>query len=193
MEVLRVSKVRRLPVLDGDRLVGIVTDRDLHMASPSYATTLSKYEANYLLQKIQVREIMSTNLFTIPQSATIEEVALLMYKQKVGGVPVVDDDNPARLVGIITETDIFKLLVDLMGLPEGKVRITATFTDRLGMLAEVGTVFKDLGQNITSLAIINEANDVREIVLRGNFEKTDQIKEKMQERGLLVTDIAYIS
>jgi acetoin utilization protein AcuB len=193
MEVMRVSNVRRLPVVDNGRLVGIVTSRDLHMASPSPATTLSKYEANYLLRKITVGEIMSANLLTVKAKATIEEVALLMYKNKIGAIPVVDDDNPEKLVGIITETDIFKLLVDVMGLPEGKTRITATFHDRLGMLADVGMVFKNLGENITSFAIINEEGDQREIVIRGDFVNTDEIKAQMETRGFKVTNIANIS
>jgi acetoin utilization protein AcuB len=194
MEVMRVSNVKRLPIVDGnDRLVGIVTSRDLHMASPSPVTTLSKYEANYLLQKITVGEVMSGNLLTVKAKATIEEVALLMYKNKIGAIPVVEDDDPGKLVGIITETDIFKILVDVMGLPEGKTRITATFHDRMGMLADVGAIFKELGQNITSFAIVNEEGDSREIVIRGDFVNIDEIKSRMRERGFAVTNVTHIN
>ncbi len=133
MEVMRASKVRRLPIVDGGRLVGIITDRDLDQAAPSYATTLSKFEANYLLTKMKVSEIMTKEVFTIKDSATIEEVALLMYKNRIGGVPVVAENEPQKIVGIITETDIFKLLVDVMGLPTGKIRITATFKERASL------------------------------------------------------------
>ena len=196
MEVMRISKIRRLPIVDKDKLVGIVTDRDLHMASPSYASTLSKFEANYLLTKMKVSEIMTKNVLTVKESATIEEVALIMYKNKIGGVPVVANDDPQKLVGIITETDIFKILVDMMGLPKGKIRITATFKDRLGMLADIGMVFKNLDQNITSFAILDddeEEADLREIVIRGDFDNTDEIKEKLEEIGFKVIDITKIS
>lgn len=197
MEVMKASKVRRLPVVDKDNnLVGIVTDRDLHVASPSYATTLSKFEANYLLTKMHVSEIMTKNIFTVREGATIEEVALLMYKNKIGGIPVVADNDPKKLVGIITETDIFKILVDVMGLPTGKVRITATFKDRMGLLAEIGTIFKNLNQNITSFAIIDahaENSETREIVIRGDFEKTDEITKKLEEIGFKVIDVTKIA
>ena len=197
MEVMRVSKIRRLPVIDKDnKLVGIVTDRDLHMASPSYASTLSKFEANYLLTKMKVSEIMSKEVFTVKESATIEEVALIMYKNKIGGVPVVAEDDSKRLVGIITETDIFKILVDMMGLPKGKIRITATFKDKMGMLADIGMVFKNLNQNITSFAILDDVSDeadLREIVIRGDFDNTDEIKAKLEEIGFTVIDITKIS
>ena len=193
MEVMRVSNVRRLPVLDNGRLAGIVTSRDLHLASPSFATTLSKHEANYLLKKMTVSEIMATNPMTVKAGATIEEVALLMYKNKIGGVPVVDDGDPKKLVGIITETDIFKILVDMMDLPEGKVRITAVFSDRLGMLAEVGLIFKNLNQNITSFAIVREEGDQREMIIRGDFDNTDEIKARMEEAGFTITDVTRIA
>ena len=192
MEIMRASNIRRLPVLDNGRLTGIVTSHDLHLAAPSFATTLSKHEAYYLLQKMKVSEIMTTNLFTVKTSATIEEVALLMYKNKIGGVPVVDENDPKKLLGIITETDIFKLLVDVMGLPEGKTRITATFRDRLGLLADVGMIFKNLNQNITSFAIVSEEGDQREIVIRGDFANTDEIKAKMEEVGFTIINITHI-
>ena len=196
MEVMRASKIRRLPIVDNDKLVGIITDSDLDQAAPSYATTLSKFEANYLLTKMKVSEIMTKDVFTVKDSATIEEVALLMYKHKIGGVPVVAKDDPKKLVGIITETDIFKILVDVMGLPTGKIRITATFKDRLGMLADIGMVFKNLNQNITSFAIIDadsEEPGLREILIRGDFDNTEEIKAKLEEIGFTVTDITEIN
>lgn len=196
MELMRVSKIRRLPVVDKDRLLGILTDSDINQAAPSCATTLSKHEANYLLTKMKVNEIMTKHILTVKESATIEEVALLMYKNKIGGVPVVADDDPQKIVGIITETDIFKIFVDMMGLPKGKVRITASFKDKMGLLADIGMIFKNLNQNITSFAILDDDadnSDDRELLIRGDFDNTDEIKEKLEEIGFTVIDITKIS
>ncbi len=193
MEVMRVSKVRRLPVVDkDDKVVGIVTDKNLHVAAPSLATTLSKHEANYLLTKIKISEIMTKNVITVTSGSTIEEVALLMYKNKIGGIPVVDNET-SKIAGIITETDIFKILVDVMGLPEGKTRITVTFKDRVGLLADIGLIFKELNENITSFAIVDTDGGNKEMVIRGDFKHLEEIKDKMEKSGFSVIDITRIS
>lgn len=194
MEVMRASKVRRLPVVDkNNKLVGIVTDKDLYAAAPSLVSTLSKYEANYLLTKMLVKEIMTQEVITAKESLTIEEVALLMYKNKIGGVPIVSDQDPQKLVGIITETDIFKILVNVMGLPDGKTRITVNFKDRPGVLADIGNIFKNINKNISSFAIMDDGTEGgKEIVLRGEFDNTDEIKQQLEDYGFTVTDITKI-
>jgi CBS domain-containing protein len=102
-----VSHIRRLPVVDRGRLVGIVTLGDVREAQPSHATTLSIYELNYLLSNLTVDEIMTRNPLTISPDAMIREAALVMLQHKIGGLPVMED---SRLVGIITESDIFRVL-----------------------------------------------------------------------------------
>ncbi len=192
MEVMRVSQVRRLPVVEGEILVGIVTDRDLNSAAPSIASTLSKYEANYLLTKMKISEIMTKKLFTITPNATIEEVALIMYKNKIGGVPVVEEGSN-KLAGIITETDIFKILVDVMGLPKGTTRVTICVVDLKGILAEIGTIFKELDLNISSLAILDgDKPGEKEMVIRGEFGDTEVIKKALEEKAFKVIDITKI-
>jgi CBS domain-containing protein len=103
------KRVRRLPVVKNDRLVGIVTLGDVRGAEPSGATSLSIWEVNYLLSKLKIEEIMSRNLLTISSNATIGQAAELMLEQKVSGLPVVDEKK--QLVGIITESDIFRMVV----------------------------------------------------------------------------------
>ena len=108
-EILRKYKIRRLPVMKEGQLVGIVTRGDLRGAQPSEATTLSIWELNYLLAKLKIKEIMTPDPITIRDDATISDAAQLMIDYKVSGLPVVDKDG--NLVGMITESDIFRLVV----------------------------------------------------------------------------------
>ena len=106
--LMREHKIRRLPVVNKGKLVGIVTLGDIREARPSDATTLSVYELNYLLDQVTAKEFMTHDPITISLNATIGEAARLMVEHKIGGLPVVEDDE---LVGIITETDFCRLLM----------------------------------------------------------------------------------
>lgn len=117
--LMKKHNFRRLPVVDDGKLVGFLSDSDLMRVAPSPATTLSRYEINSLLAKICVRDIMKKDVVSVNVDATIEEAALIMYKNKIGGMPVVS--NMGAVVGVITETDIFKTFVDVMGLADGKL------------------------------------------------------------------------
>jgi CBS domain-containing protein len=107
--LMKQRKVRRLPVLRHGKLVGIVTLGDLREASPSDATSLSVWEINYLLAKLTVEKVMTPNPLTVNADTTVKEAANLMMKHKLSGLPVVDDNG--KLVGIITESDIFRMVV----------------------------------------------------------------------------------
>jgi len=107
-KLMRDRRVRRLVVVEDGKLLGIVTLGDVQTAEPSSATSLSVFELNYLLAKLTIDEIMTRNVITVPSTATVRDAARLMLDNKIGGLPVMDG---ARLVGIITESDIFRLLV----------------------------------------------------------------------------------
>jgi CBS domain-containing protein len=102
-------KIRRLPVIENGRLVGIVTLGDVREAEPSSATSLSIWEVNYLLAKLKIGEIMTSKPITIAAEETIGEAARLMLEKKVSGLPVIDEKQ--HVIGIITESDIFRLVV----------------------------------------------------------------------------------
>jgi acetoin utilization protein AcuB len=188
---MRANKFRRLPIVDDGRLVGIVTDRDLREVSASPATTLSIFELNYLLAKMKVKDIMKRNVITISAEATIEEAALSMYEHRIGGLVVIDDTG--GVAGVLTETDIFKSFVDIMGLAEGKTRLTIEVEeDQIGILHEITGVFKDLGINIGSLASYTQPDGKFEIIIRAPVDDAAVLTERLAAKGYPVQHIAQI-
>ena len=112
LNLMREKGIRRIPVVDkGGRLKGIVSDRDLLHASPSDATSLNVWELNYLLSKVTLRDVMTKSVITVEGDSRIRETARIMVDKKIHGLPVMDGDT---MVGIITETDLFKVLVELL-------------------------------------------------------------------------------
>ena len=149
MRIMRREKIRRLPILnDAGDLVGIVSDRDLLAASPSKATTLSKYEVGYLVSKIPLKDVMTRDVITVQEDTPVEEVARIMADNKIGGVPVMRGDT---MVGIITETDLFKVFLEVLGAREQGLRVTIQTCDCKGVLAELTGAISKLGGNIVSL------------------------------------------
>jgi len=138
LDLMRENKVRRLPVLDKGKLVGIVTDRDLCEVSPSPATSLSIFELNYLLARTKISEIIKKQrLITIEPDAYLEEAALIMRDNQIGAIPVVEK---GKLVGIITESDIFDAFIELMGLREPGMRLELELEDEPGMLIKAAEI-----------------------------------------------------
>jgi acetoin utilization protein AcuB len=112
IKIMRDNKVRRLPILnDKGALVGIVSERDLLFASPSPATSLSIYELHYLMSRITVADVMTTEVITVTEDTPLQEAARIMADNKIGGLPV---ERKGELVGIITETDLFKIFLELL-------------------------------------------------------------------------------
>ncbi len=181
-ELMRQHQITRLLVLRDDHLVGIVTKEDLLKVSPSTATTLSVWELNYVLSKLVIKEAMTRNPLSIDAEATIEEAALLMQKNNVSSLPVL---AAGRLVGIITESDIFRAFVDLMGLSRVGIRITIDLEDRIGIVAELTELLKQEGVNIISLAIFHRHDTGGELVLRLNQLKPE-ILTKLEQAGYKV-------
>ena len=178
--LMKKHNFRRLPVVDDGKLVGFLSDSDLMRVAPSPATTLSRYEINSLLAKICVRDIMKKDVVSVNVGATIEEAALIMYKNKIGGMPVVS--NMGAVVGVITETDIFKTFVDVMGLADGKTRITLEVTDKIGVVKDIAEIFGQAGVSIDSLITCKKEDNKYEIVIRGDITNIDDIKAKLEAK-----------
>ncbi len=164
MRLLRENKIRRLPVVYEGKIVGIVTEKDLLSASPSSATTLDIWEINYLLSKITVDEIMTRNVVTVRDDVPLEEAAKIMAERKIGALPVLDENG--RLVGIITETDIFKTFVDMLGANTGGVRYTFEVPDKPGIIYEIAKRVHDCGGNIIAISSYPERRGFYKVVIK---------------------------
>ena len=170
-------------------VVGIITDKDVRMASPSEASTLSRYEASYLLSRIKVKDVMTHNVKTVYQTADLADVASLMYQDQINSVPVLDEEN--NLCGIVTDTDVFRALVDIFGLGQYATRITIDASDKPGVLAEVAKMFADQGINILS-CVTSETKrpGEKEMTITADLSQVGMgIIEEIREAGFNVTNI----
>lgn len=149
LALFKKERIRRAPVAENSKIVGIVSDKDLLNASPSPATSLSVWEVNYLVSKLHVDEVMTRNVITVSEDTPVEEAARIMVDNKIGGLPVVREE---QIVGIITETDLFKVLLELMGARECGVRVTVLVNDKHGKLAEITTTLSQAGANFVAFS-----------------------------------------
>ena len=181
--IMKKNKFHRMIIVDGGKLVGYISDRDVMRVAPSPATSLSKFEIRELLDKLKVRDIMQKKVITVSEDATIEEAALIMYNNKVGGLPVISEVG--QVVGIITATDILKTFVNVMGLPEGgKTRITLEVENKVGALAEISKIFADNGINLDSLITCKQEDKKYDIVVRfDNVEHFSKVKSQLENLG----------
>jgi acetoin utilization protein AcuB len=149
LKMMRDHSIRRLPVIDSaGRLIGIVSDKDLLHAEPSPATSLSIWEITYLLGRITVEQVMTRNVLTVGPTTPLEDAAQIMVDRKIGGLPVVDAD---QVVGVVTETDIFRVFAILLGANERGTGVTATAIDRPGLLADLTGATARAGGDIISI------------------------------------------
>ena len=149
-KILKENRIRRLPVVDAEgRLIGIVSDRDIKEASPSKATTLDMHELYYLLSEIKVKDIMTRDPFTVRAEDTVETVALNMIEKRIGGLPVIDDGG--KLVGIISDSDVFKVLITITGVRHGGVQFAFELENTPGTLKPIVDTLREHNARIISI------------------------------------------
>lgn len=187
-DLLRKKEIQRLPVLSKDgKLIGIVSDHDLINASPSPATTLSIWEMNYLLAKIKVEDVMTKKVITVDISTPIEQAARIMADNKIGGMPVMDGD---QVVGVITDTDLFKIFLELMGGRTEGVRVTAIVPDVKGELAALTMAISKAGGNFISFGQFDsEIENHKELTFKVADVSIEDLEEVLLPHVTKIKDI----
>ena len=185
-KLLKEHNIRHLPVLEKGKLVGVITDRDLKRASASDATTLEAHELLYLIANIKVREIMTKNPITVPYNYTIEEAAEILLQAKISGMPVVDKDGD--VIGTITQTDLFKVLISLTGVGKKGVQFAFLLEDRAGSIKEVADIIRSYGGRMASiLSSYEKAPEGHRYVYIRMYdvvrEKMPQLKEDLKKKA----------
>ncbi|RMF45620.1 MAG: CBS domain-containing protein [Anaerolineae bacterium] len=175
LDMMKREHIRRTPVVENGKLVGIVSDKDLLNASPSPATSLSVWELNYLLSKVKVRDVMTRDVITVTEDTPIEQAARIMADNKIGGLPVMRGDD---VVGIITETDLFKIFLELMGAREMGVRVTALVPHKTGELAELTAAISKAGGNFMAFGqFAGETPNDRLITFKVDDIELEKVRE----------------
>ncbi len=176
--LFKKEHIRRAPVIKNGKLVGIVSASDLHNASPSPVTSLSVWELNYLLSKVTVNEVMTRKVRTVSEDTPIEEAARIMADYKIGGLPVVND---GKVVGIITETDLFKIFLEFMGAREKGVRVTALIDDKPGQLAKITKAISGAGGNFIAFGQYSGLDpSTRLLTFKVAGLKKEEVKKSIQ-------------
>ncbi len=193
LNLMRQYNIRRLPILNKKgALVGIVSEKDLLYASPSPATSLSVYEVGYLLSKLKVEKVMTRNPVTVDAQVPLEEAAKIMIDNRVGGLPVVEDH---KLVGVITETDIFKVLLEMLAARDTGIRITLKVHDEPGMLSRITGAIAALGGDIITLGTFyGEASEDEEgkLVIKVCGITKEDLTEAIQNIEAEIQDIREV-
>ena len=182
------DKVRRYPVVDKHgKLIGIVTEGDLMNAKPSEATTLSVWEITALLSKITVERVMTEKVITTTEDCPIEEAARIMADNEISALPVMREKS---LVGMITETDIFHILLEMMGGRIPGVRVTVEVVNKRGKLYEIAGIIQKLGGDVLGMAaILGTRAETRIVTLKVQGLKLNELREALKPAVEQIIDI----
>jgi acetoin utilization protein AcuB len=188
LDLIRSKPFRHLPVLDDeDKLVGIVTEKSLVYASPTPATSLSVFEVDYILSRTKVGQIITGEVITVEPDLPIEEAARVMIDHRFGCLPVVEGD---QLIGIISDTDIFRVFVEGLGGGHPSLRITVVIPEKVGSLARIANSIADLGGNIHSLGTFwGERPEDRVIAFRLERVDRETIVQALDAAGIEVLHV----
>ncbi len=192
IELMKEHKIRRLPAVRADELVGIITDRDMREYMPSKATDLEAHELRYLIDKTPVSSVMCRNVLTISPETPLEQAAAIMRREKIGGMPVMEY---GKLVAVITESDIFEALVELLGADEPGGRITLELGASAGALNDILNLIKEVSPKVTCALTYTkeELPTSRNLVLklRVSLDEYEALVVRLEDQGLTVTDARF--
>lgn len=151
-EKMKKEKIHRLPVVDkNNKILGIITEKDILYASPSKATTLDVYEISNLMSKLKVQSVMTKEVISADSDTPLEDAARIMADNDIGGLPIVDN---GLLVGIITESDLFHVFIELFGAREKGWRMTLLTPEKRGELAHLSSAIAEAGGDIVSFGAL---------------------------------------
>lgn len=187
VDIMEGNNFHRLPVVENNQFIGLITEELIAKGSPSKVSSLSIYEMNYLFDKVLVKDLMKTEVITISDDIHVEEAAVLMAEKDITVLPVVNDTN--EVIGIITHKDIFKALIQLTGYQEKGARVVVeTKEDRIGVIAEISNA---LAQNEINLShiFVNRPDDVIEITLQTSGKEPKAVKELIERLGYRVIEV----
>ena len=186
-DLMREQDLHRLPVIENDKLVGLVTEGTIAEASPSKVTSLSIYEMNYLLNKTKVKDVMIKDVITVSAYASLEDATYLMYKNKVGILPVVDND---QLYGVITDRDIFAAFLQVSGYGEEGVRARFIVDNKAGELGKIIRLVSDKEYNIVSTVQIatKSGKVVIEVQIEGKVD-LEEVRSLFEDAGIEVDSL----
>ncbi|MBQ6492514.1 MAG: CBS domain-containing protein [Erysipelotrichaceae bacterium] len=186
LDIMSENKVHRLPVVDGKgKLLGLVTEGLIASNTPNSASSLSVFELNYLLNKLEIKDIMIPEVVTIDKEALLEEAATILRKNDIGCLPVVDENN--KLEGIITHNDIFSAFIELFGYNQNATRyVVNILEDKPGILEDISRIFKENGLSISNLAVYKTSRGIEIVVIVHGY---DNITDKLTEAGYNVTSV----
>lgn len=188
---MREQGLHRLPVIENDKLVGLVTEGTIAEASPSKATSLSIFEMNYLLNKTKVKDVMIRQVITVSPFDSLEDAVYLMLKNKVGILPVVENE---QVYGVITDRDVFKSFLEIAGYGEEGVRVRFVVNDEVGVLEKIIRLIVEENLNISNTVNIprKDGKVVIEVQIDGRFD-AQYLQEKFEKNGLVVDAITQTS
>ncbi|MBW2557659.1 MAG: CBS domain-containing protein [Deltaproteobacteria bacterium] len=186
--ILKEHSIDQIPVVEGKKLVGIITDRDIRVNLPSPASTLSVHELNYLLSEIKTESAMTKKVFTTTPGTTIEEAARLINEKHVNSLPVVVDDE---LVGLITTCDLLNILLEFIGVhsaPSGRVELK--LSSNIGEIAKIASIINGMGLKIVSMVstIDKDNNGFRPTLVRVDTDDTSDLCRVLKAAGYTVID-----
>jgi acetoin utilization protein AcuB len=186
LDLMKKHSIRRLPVVSRGKIVGLVTEQDLMKASPSSATSLSVWEINYLFSKIKIKNIMTREIFTVNDDTILEEAALIMQEKQISTLPVLENNH---LVGIITESDIFKAFIDVLGLNHPSLRVTLVVEDQIGVLKSISEIVDAAGINIVSTIVQRSSDNRVHLILRLATKDVERVTGIFEKAGVEVAHI----